>query len=594
MYSSVLVVLLDINVDLSHASKSRILAAAWGRRDHILAEHLLSLKKTFQLPEVVRAIRILDTPRKIRQLEKKYQKTKSKKKSKFRSKINELIVEVPENCLVSVSGSLSKRVKKWVNEIPKNQLEFYALHLPKELWKELSDIIHFSPKDFNLDYFLSNCFGSEAPKDSIVSICSDKNNLKDTLKLVSKYEIPYSYLRKNVVNISKEVKIQIVSYETIDTILWWYEEFISSGGVNEIDSIISKRLSKNEIPTLPYGKLMERMLYFYNNNASFYEKLIPIAENRLKEIQLELEQPVVVLGDASFSMDVAIRTSTIISSILSAVCDAELKFFNVESFSPKIIPKTAIDVLKVTSITKTDGLTAPACTLMEYYKKKKKVKLFVMVTDEIENVKFDGTYFSQLFYKYYKEIYPSRIVMVSFLENLQEKGRMVKALESFGINPIQFILDSKRPDLTKLDKLLGLLCSETNFFIKKSQSVSNSIKKNNNFKDALKLKLNEKKEKLINEEEDDDIQIFQNLKISNKKDEEIIQPKIEQSKEPLSQDEKKEKLEEYKLCQICMEREKNTVLGCGHLFCDDCLSLLNENECPTCRKEITTQMKVYL
>ena len=86
MYASVLVVLLDINVDLSHASKSRILAAAWGRRDHILAEHLLSLKKTFQLPEVVRAIRILDTPRKIRQLEKKYQKTKSKKKANLDQK----------------------------------------------------------------------------------------------------------------------------------------------------------------------------------------------------------------------------------------------------------------------------------------------------------------------------------------------------------------------------------------------------------------------------------------------------------------------------------------------------------------------------
>jgi hypothetical protein len=522
----------------------------------------------------------LDTPRKIRQLEKKISSKKSKMIPKYRSKINELTTEISKNCLVSVSGSLSKRIKLWVKEIPKNQLEFYALHLPKELWKELSDIVHFSPKDFSLDYFLYNCFGTEAPKDSIVYVCSDKQNLKDPLKLVSKYEIPYSYLRKNVVNMSKEVKIQVVSYESIDTILWWYEEFISSGGVKEIDRIISNRLSKKEVPTLPYGKLMERMLYFYNNNASFYEKLIPIAEERLKEIQLELEQPVVVLGDASFSMDVAIRTSTIISSILSAVCDAELKFFNVESFSPDIIPKTAIDVLKVTSTTKTDGLTAPACTLMEYYKQKKKVKLFVMVTDEIENVKFDGTYFSQLFYKYYKEVYPCRLVMVSFLENLQEKGRMVKALESFGINPIQFILDAKRPDLTKLDKLLGLLCSETSFFIQKSISVSNLLK-SKSFKEALESKMNVKMEKSVEliEESMEKLKIF-------------VQPSA-----PSLEEEKieiKEKIEEYKLCVICMEREKNTVLGCGHLFCEDCLKLLPENNCPTCRKEILTQMRVYL
>ena len=54
--------------------------------------------------------------------------------------------------------------------------------------------------------------------------------------------------------------------------------------------------------------------------------------------------------------------------------------------------------------------------------------------------------------------------MVSFLEDPNSKGRMVRALESFGIVPLQFRLDSKRPDLTKLDSLLGLLSAETNFF----------------------------------------------------------------------------------------------------------------------------------
>jgi hypothetical protein len=54
LYSSVLIVMLDINIDLSHATKSRVLAAAWGRRDYTLSEHLLSLKKLFQLPEIVR------------------------------------------------------------------------------------------------------------------------------------------------------------------------------------------------------------------------------------------------------------------------------------------------------------------------------------------------------------------------------------------------------------------------------------------------------------------------------------------------------------------------------------------------------------
>ncbi len=57
-------------------------------------------------------------------------------------------------------------------------------------------------------------------------------------------------------------------------------------------------------------------------------------------------------------------------------------------------------------------------------------------------------------------MHPARLVMVSFLEDPNVKGRMVQALESFGIVPLQFRLDAKRPDLTKLDSLLGLLSAE--------------------------------------------------------------------------------------------------------------------------------------
>jgi len=59
------------------------------------------------------------------------------------------------------------------------------------------------------------------------------------------------------------------------------------------------------------------------------------------------------------------------------------------------------------------------------------------------------TFFPSLFEKYYKEVYPAKIVFVSFLENPSITGRMVSALEQIGIVPLQFKLDAKRPDLTK-------------------------------------------------------------------------------------------------------------------------------------------------
>lgn len=128
--------------------------------------------------------------------------------------------------------------------------------------------------------------------------------------------------------------------------------------------------------------------------------------------------------------------------------------------------------------TKADGLTAAAAGLWPYYEAKKVVKFFIVVTDEIDNEKykglkfqrnfienpFSGHYFPTLFQKYCKEVFPAKIVFVSFLDNPSEKGRMVKALESMGIIPLQFRLDGKRPDLTKLDSLLGNLryISESN------------------------------------------------------------------------------------------------------------------------------------
>ena len=64
------------------------------------------------------------------------------------------------------------------------------------------------------------------------------------------------------------------------------------------DAVISNRLNNGELVTLPYGKLMERLLLFrkmrQNNRASgtqameaapFYHKLLPFAENMLKGIR---------------------------------------------------------------------------------------------------------------------------------------------------------------------------------------------------------------------------------------------------------------------------------------------------------------------
>ncbi|ELR17586.1 Ubox domain containing protein [Acanthamoeba castellanii str. Neff] len=479
-YTAVLLMLLHKNVELSTVTKSRVLAACWQLRKHELADHLVSLENHFNIPEVLKALKILDGPRRLRALEKKIARLEKQATAKpktlglLRAKINDLKKDVPgvETQLTSVSGALAKRVKKWTLSLSKENLDFYALQLPKEPWQELADLVHLHPSDFQLPWFLSFVFGHPAPEDSLV-VQAQKLTPENAEELVTQYKFPYSFLRKNLPDMSLKVKAQVALYEKLDTLVWYYEELSS----NEVDAIIAQRIDAGEEPNFSYGKLMERLLYFKMNGIAFYHKLVPVAQKRLKDIFLPLEPPVVVMGDASYSMDIAIRTATIIGSLLAALTKADLLFFNVKSFTPKTMPRTIEDVLECATSTPADGLTAPACALWDYYQKKTVVKFFIAVTDEIENEKSKGEYFAQLFYKYYTEVYPAKIVFVSFLENPGEKGRMVKSLENLGIVPLQFRLDSHRPDLTKVDTLLGLLASECSFFPVQVDAVAQALRR---------------------------------------------------------------------------------------------------------------------
>lgn len=74
-----------------------------------------------------------------------------------------------------MSGALVRHIRKWVCHFNKDELEFFALFMPKEPWKRLADILHLNPKkDFpQCMWFLPYCFGENAPPDSLVSSCGD-------------------------------------------------------------------------------------------------------------------------------------------------------------------------------------------------------------------------------------------------------------------------------------------------------------------------------------------------------------------------------------------------------------------------------------
>jgi U-box domain len=170
---------------------------------------------------------------------------------------------------------------------------------------------------------------------------------------------------------------------------------------------------------------------------------------------------------------------------LAVLANAELRFFNVNVVHPHVVPTNAEKVIEVATKTRADGLTAPAVAIKDLYTKRKVVKFIVVVTDEVENEPHQGDFFAQLFYRYYSEVYPAKLVFVSFLDDMSKKGRMVQALESFGIAPLQFRLDATRPDLTKVDSLLGILASETEHFSTLSHTLASLLDDGADLRDVV-------------------------------------------------------------------------------------------------------------
>lgn len=489
----------EYSIEMIPNAKARCLAAAFARKDQQLIDYLLYKEKQISFSDLMKAVAILDSKREIKSIEKKIAinaKTKtvmkSKKLGKLRSNIHNLERIKPKSG--SFSGALARKIRNYVRKFKESELEFFAMHMPTEPWKKLADLVHLHPeKDFpNAPWFLNYCFGKELPADSKVAKC--KSMSKDNVnELVAEYDLPYTIIKPFKAHLNEKSKEKIAqNQEKLDTIIWYYEDLLCPA----VNDIIKSRLERGDKLELGYGKLMERLMMFkdlndntkrsrqvsssasswtdvgrdewelLNDESTLFNLIIPIAESRLKEFKSSLASPVAVLGDASGSMQVAIRTATIISSLLTVICSAKLSFFHSQNFDAKLNPSSIAEVLKVAYSTRAEGSTAPAASLVPYFDKKEVVKTFVIVTDEEENTKAttsDGRSwrFFELFMEYRKEVYPASLIFISFLSHQHSEGYMYRQFVREKVpDVLQFKFDGARPDLTKLDSILGSLCSK--------------------------------------------------------------------------------------------------------------------------------------
>ncbi|ARF09941.1 hypothetical protein Indivirus_6_7 [Indivirus ILV1] len=498
----------EYNVDFTISKLAKILVASMTRMDHKLSEYLLENPK-YDLPAILKTCEILDSKRLYKQLEKKTGKIKnSSKLSKHKSIIANL-KSLNENLDLSLSTSKINFIKNnWIRHLSKDRLEYMALLYPIKQWKYLIDLFHLKPNDFQLSWFSNYIFTKEYPKESIIDICN-KMTIENISEILVKYKLPYDFLRVKYFDLlNQDIMKIILEYSDMACIIRHWENFN-----NEYNSEnVIERLNKGEIINMPYGELMKRiqLLKDEQKSTSLVNKLLEIAETKLCNYQINIEQPIVVFGDASGSMDVAIRTSSIITSILVKICQAKMHLFREKDEIIHNPPTNVLEVLEAMKKFKAYGCTAPCASLYPYYKNKEIVKTFILVTDEVENMSYDNNitynegFFDVIFKKYREEVYPAKLVFISFLDNNKD-GQMVQDLKKTipGIEKdiTQFIMSSRNPDLRKLDELLNTLSLDTDFYNLKLQRII--------------AKLNEKKlfdkesiDNLLNDNLDDRLTIY--------------------------------------------------------------------------------------
>jgi hypothetical protein len=462
---------LNSGIAINAAIRARILAAAWAVGEKDAVEDMLALPDHFGVNEVQKALQLLDAPRASRRLSDKIERLRGKATAATIGALETTLKNVraemvPGERLGSVSRTLTKRLVRWASSISAATLEFYLLTFPTAPWKAVADLCHFKPGDFQLPYFLAACYDESAiPVDSLVGRAKALNaaNLAETLTVEPRLLEMYSFVHKAVAPaaFTPEAKRAIVSGAPLAEVVWWFHELESP----ETVELLCTRLASGEALesarySLNFGKVMERLLAFTERgHASLQKHLLPVAEAKLSATVFPPNDVrVAVLGDASGSMEVAVKTATILGGLLSCCLSADLVFFNHGVFRPTVQPRSAHQVVDVAHATRASGSTNPAAALREYQRTRRPIDIFIVVTDEEENQTSEGRGFAELFCEYRDTVHSSaQVFFCSFLKSNVKAGQMQVALGRRGVFAKTFVLNPYTPDLSKFDTLLGMI-----------------------------------------------------------------------------------------------------------------------------------------
>lgn len=466
-------------VSLTVAQRAKLVAVTWSSKvGRPLLAQLFTING-FSEPSVLsRAAALLDAPRKMRAVERRMEiGLRRSRRLKAKEELAALVAEdVPSH--FSLTKSFARILKVQLAKLERSRLEFDLLFYADGPWRGLCDLSHTKPSDWALDFFQPAVFGvsGAVPEGSLVADARklDAGNLAATLERHPRLAtLGYSFVRSKVppTSVEESAKVKLAEKMPLSEVIWHYEELRDKRC--RTDAVVDARLERGEaldghFSTDNFGKILERLLSFRRLRASFWPRLLPLAEAQLAELKRRrltggdggvASLRVAVLGDASSSMQTAINAACTAGAMMSAIFDARLVFFNGKAFTARCheMPCSAEQVLRVTEEVRAGGCTSPAAALNAFYQERATVDLFIVVTDEEENTPCAGLRFAPLFAKYRAEVHcGARCVFLSFLRD-GVRGGMMETMKAHGLPATQHRFDPTRPDLSKFDVVLGAM-----------------------------------------------------------------------------------------------------------------------------------------
>jgi hypothetical protein len=466
--------------------KSRVLFTLLHFNDGDVFE---SLYEYLEISDVSKACEMLDAPRRFRQLQRKLEKDPASKKLATIQKQHVYtmtdVLSLSTEYTFSFNMTRVEKIRRWTRKIPLSKLEYMAMMFDTSHWKKLADLCHFHPKyDFAGEWFMRFCFGTPIGEDNIVS-AYQRLNLNSFHEIYEKYYSPdftYEIIRTKIdlkqrvrgsyswsgystvtdtpeiTTLKDRIRETVIQKEGLKTVLWYWDELVTS---RNIHSIVC-RLKEVEDVDLSYGKVAD--IISKTDDAEVLSELVSLATKKSDEFRLDADCkdrvcPVAVLCDASSSMEIAIKTSSIITSLLTCATDASLDVFGSENLHIENPPRTVEEGVKFGKEMKTMGCTNCASSIGHYYDRKQVVNTFIIVTDEGENRSHNSMRFDDVYLKYIEEVNPANMIFISFTDPNND-GLMVRNLRKrmdpdlFASLVSVYKFDVNNPDMNRMDLVL--------------------------------------------------------------------------------------------------------------------------------------------